>query len=73
MYATAMIEAMARFENISLMVPDEDDYIEASEEQQDVYADFSKTVYQTLLEDVNHHELVHNIIFSAQNDAWATC
>ena len=44
-----------------------------NEEQQSTYEDFSKTVYETLLKDVDRRGYEHNITFSAQDDAWEMC
>lgn len=74
MFSTAMIEALTRLENKRpLMELDEDDDTGHSEEQQSTYEDFSKTVYETLLQDVDRRGYQHDISFSAQDDAWEMC
>lgn len=52
------------------MQEEDQDY---TEEQQATYAEFSKTVYETLCKDIDRRGYVHEITFSAENDAWNMC
>ena len=52
---------------------DEDDNLELSEYQEESYAEFTKTVHEHLLKDVDRRGYEHRLTFGAQDDAWSMC
>lgn len=48
---------------------DDDEDIELTDEQEEYYAEFSRSVYDALLFDADRRGYEHNITFSSQDDA----
>ncbi|KAI4190613.1 MAG: hypothetical protein LQ346_004890 [Caloplaca aetnensis] len=74
MFTTAFVEAMTRLDTDTQLVDTEGERgIEETEEQEETYAEFCKTMYETLLKDVDRRGFEHTFIFSAEDDAWGMC
>ena len=70
-FATAFIEKMTiRSKNEPLVVSEDN---ETTDQQDESYAEFTRTVYDTLLQDVDRRGYEHQLTFSAQDDAWSMC
>ena len=74
MFTTAIIEAMVK------VAPDAKPLVDPvsgeedlTEEQEASFEEFTRTVYETLLKDVDRRGMEHQFVFSAENDAWDMC
>ncbi|KAL8903134.1 MAG: hypothetical protein Q9207_004121 [Kuettlingeria erythrocarpa] len=73
-FASAFVEAMTRLEDDTQLVDTEGERgIEETEEQEETYAEFCKTVYEALLKDIDRRGFEHAFTFSAEDDAWSMC
>lgn len=76
-FATAVIEKLTKYHDENRRLREssdvEDEEQEPTMEQEETYSAFSKSVYQTLLEDVDRRGYEHEISFGAQDDAWEMC
>ena len=75
MFTTALVEKLTRVGANKPLLGDEedDDDIVHTEEQQETYAEFTRTVYEYLLKDVDRRGYEHQFTFRAQDDAWSIC
>ena len=81
MYATAIIRKMMEVGEarrpLGPKLDDDGEEEEATEEQAkeqaESFAEFSRSVYRILLQDVDRRGYEHEITFGAQDDAWAMC
>lgn len=74
--ASAIIEKMTRYGADKRPLGDanpEQKEEEMSEEQMETYSAFSKSVYETVLKDVERRGYEHRMTFGAQDDAWEMC
>ncbi|KAL8733587.1 MAG: hypothetical protein Q9166_001995 [cf. Caloplaca sp. 2 TL-2023] len=74
-FTTAMIEALTKVHPTekSLMDPDDDGNSDKTEEQYASYEEFTRTIYHTLLYNVDRRGTDHGFTFSAEDDAWSMC
>lgn len=74
-FATALIEKLTVESKANpLRNPDEDPSdIDFTEQQSESFAEFTRTVYENLLQNVDRRGSAHGITFSAQDDAWSMC
>ncbi|KAL8820290.1 MAG: hypothetical protein Q9223_001456 [Gallowayella weberi] len=78
MFATAIINKLTQDPTTkrSLMdrgIPGDDDDEPPTTEQNETYSSFCKTVYESLLKDIDRRGNEHGISFSAQDDTWEMC
>lgn len=77
-FASVVIEKLTRYGTEDRKLRDssaiEDEEQEPNDEQTEAYSAFSKSVYQTLLEDVDRRGYEHAVSFGAgDDDAWEMC
>ena len=79
MFTTALIEKLISVgDNKTLLGDEEDDddddeYYTRTDEQLEIYAEFTRTVHEHLLKDVDRRGYEHHLTFVAQDDAWKIC
>ena len=78
MFTTALVQKLTKVgaTGKSLIMDedeDEDEDKEETEDQIESYAEFTRTVHEHLLMDVDRRGYEHNITFGAQDDAWNMC
>ncbi|KAL9135963.1 MAG: hypothetical protein Q9175_002826 [Cornicularia normoerica] len=71
MFTTALIQKLTRVGATNNPLGDEDD--DFSEKQEEAYAEFTRTVHEHLLKDVDCRGYEHGLTFGAQDDAWSMC
>ncbi|KAL8965186.1 MAG: hypothetical protein Q9183_003985, partial [Haloplaca sp. 2 TL-2023] len=77
MFATAVIQKLTTnpltSQPLSIEDDEDEDPPEWTGDQHDTYATFCKSVYESLLRDVDRRGLEHEMTFGAKDDAWAMC
>ena len=77
MFTTALVQKLTRVggTNKTLANEDEDEDVDddPTEEQTESYAEFTLTVHEHLLKDVDRRGYEHQFTFGTQDDAWAMC
>ena len=77
MFATAVINKMLEVDGTRRAavpkVNDEGEEEDLLPEQEESYAEFARSVYNTLLQDVDRRGYEHEFTFKAQDDAWSMC
>ena len=77
MFATAVVESLTRLgstrETIGELINKDYENAELIEQQNETYSEFTKTIYETLLKDVDRRGMEHGITFGAKDDAWSLC
>lgn len=74
-FATALIEKLTLESKANpLTNPDEaPSDIDFTDQQSESFAEFTRTVYENLMQNVDRRGCAHGITFSAQDDAWSMC
>ena len=77
MFTTALVQKLttvdATGKSLIMEDEDEDEDQEETDDQFESYAEFTRTVHEYLLMDVDRRGYKHNIAFGAQDDAWSMC
>ena len=74
MFTAALVEKLTRVAADKTLLSDEDnDDIDHTKEQQETYAEFTRTVHEHLLKGVDRRGYEHQFTFGAQDDAWSMC
>ncbi|KAL9013486.1 MAG: hypothetical protein Q9173_001820 [Seirophora scorigena] len=74
MFVTAFVQSLTRINDTTrIMDSDGEEEIEHTEEQEETYAEFCRSMYETLLKDIDRRGFEHDITFSAEDDAWGMC
>ncbi|KAI4090307.1 MAG: hypothetical protein LQ344_004855 [Seirophora lacunosa] len=74
MFVTAFVQSLTRINDTTrIMNSDGEEEIEHTEEQEETYAEFTRSMYETLLKDIDRRGFEHQITFSAEDDAWDMC
>lgn len=73
MFTTALVQKLTRIGATDKPLIDEDEDFELTENQEETYAEFTRTVYEHLLKDIDRRGYEHNLAFGAQDDAWSMC
>ncbi|KAL8686033.1 MAG: hypothetical protein Q9224_005575, partial [Gallowayella concinna] len=79
MFATALIEKLTQDPNTGEPLMDREDGEDGEVgtpptiEQAETYSEFCRTVYESLIKDVDRRGYIHEISFQAQDDAWDMC
>lgn len=80
MFTSAVIDKLTQDPDVRRRLgkldDEDDDCIEENlltDKQEESYAEFCRSVYDTLLRDVDRRGYEHKISFSAQEDAWSMC
>lgn len=73
MFTTALVQKLTRVGATNKSLGDEDETGDHTEDQEETYADFTRTVHEHLLKDVDRRGYEHGLTFGAQDDAWGMC
>ena len=76
MFTTAVIEKMTKYggnNSLSTLAAGDEGEEEYTEQQMESMSEFSRSVYETLLRDVDRRGMEHEFSFNAQDDAWSMC
>ncbi len=76
MFTTAMLKKLTKVGATGKSLADDDDdeeTLDYTENQQETFAEFTRTVHEHLLKDVDRRGYEHQLTFGAQDDAWQMC
>ncbi|KAF6238615.1 hypothetical protein HO173_003121 [Letharia columbiana] len=73
MFTTALVQKLTRVGATNKPLIDEDEDCELTEDQEETYAEFTRTVHEHLLKDLDRRGYEHELAFGAQDDAWTMC
>ena len=75
MFTTALVQKLTKIgvTNKSLGDGDDDENQDYTEDQEESYAEFTRTVHEHLVKDVDRRGYEHGLTFGAEDDAWQMC
>lgn len=73
MFTTALVQKLTTVGATNKPLLDDEDETGDTEDQLESYAEFTRTVHEHLLKDVDRRGYEHELTFGAQDDAWSMC